>query len=105
MFAGSLTSGSPRHPARDHHRDRYRNEADQQHLVSRETVERSIDNSLCFGAYEGEEQIGFARVVTDAATFASEAMALDAAGLAESGPTVIDGAIFFESLKGRQEVV
>lgn len=38
--------------------------------VSREVVDRSIDNSLCFGAYEGEEQIGFARVVTDRATFA-----------------------------------
>jgi N-acetylglutamate synthase-like GNAT family acetyltransferase len=33
-------------------------------------VDRSIANSLCFGAYEGDEQIGFARVVTDKATFA-----------------------------------
>jgi ribosomal protein S18 acetylase RimI-like enzyme len=33
-------------------------------------VDRSIDNSLCFGAYEGDAQIGFARVVTDSATFA-----------------------------------
>ena len=32
-------------------------------------VQRSIDNSLCFGVYLGEEQIGFARVVTDTATF------------------------------------
>jgi ribosomal protein S18 acetylase RimI-like enzyme len=38
--------------------------------VSREVVERSIENSLCFGAYDGDEQIGFARVVTDCATFA-----------------------------------
>lgn len=38
--------------------------------VSREVVDRSIGNSLCFGAYEGEQQIGFARVVTDRATFA-----------------------------------
>jgi GNAT superfamily N-acetyltransferase len=38
--------------------------------VSREVVDRSIDNSLCFGAYEGDEQIGFARVVTDRTTFA-----------------------------------
>jgi GNAT superfamily N-acetyltransferase len=38
--------------------------------VSREVVDRSIDNSLCFGAYEDGEQIGFARVVTDRATFA-----------------------------------
>ena len=38
--------------------------------MAREVVDRSIDNSLCFGAYEGDEQIGFARVVTDTATFA-----------------------------------
>lgn len=35
-----------------------------------ETVRRAIDNSLPFGLYRGEEQIGFARVVTDYATFA-----------------------------------
>ncbi len=35
-----------------------------------ETVRRSIRNSLCFGLYEGSRQIGFARVVTDRATFA-----------------------------------
>ncbi len=34
------------------------------------TVERAIRNSLNFGMYEGERQIGFARVVTDYATFA-----------------------------------
>ena len=33
-------------------------------------MDRSIDNSLCFGGYEEGEQIGFARVVTDRATFA-----------------------------------
>ncbi|MEZ0542601.1 GNAT family N-acetyltransferase [Fibrella arboris] len=33
-------------------------------------VQRSIDNSLCFGVYEGEGQIGFARVITDQTTFA-----------------------------------
>jgi GNAT superfamily N-acetyltransferase len=33
-------------------------------------VDRSIDNSVCFGLYDGEQQVGFARVVTDAATFA-----------------------------------
>ena len=38
--------------------------------MSREVVERSIDNSLCFGAYDGDQQAGFARVVTDAATYA-----------------------------------
>ncbi len=37
--------------------------------IPRDLVERSIDNSLCFGAFEGYEQVGFARVVTDYATF------------------------------------
>jgi GNAT superfamily N-acetyltransferase len=37
---------------------------------SRETVERSIRNSMCFGIYEKNRQIGFARVITDYATFA-----------------------------------
>ncbi|QMW02171.1 GNAT family N-acetyltransferase [Spirosoma foliorum] len=34
-----------------------------------EIVQRSIENSLCFGVYQGENQVGFARVVTDMATF------------------------------------
>ena len=33
-------------------------------------VRRSIENSLVFGVYTGDEQVGFARVVTDYATFA-----------------------------------
>lgn len=36
----------------------------------RDVVERSIDNSLAFGVYKGNDQVGFARVVTDYATFA-----------------------------------
>jgi GNAT superfamily N-acetyltransferase len=35
-----------------------------------ETVERAIRNSICVGAYLEGQQIGFARVVTDKATFA-----------------------------------
>jgi GNAT superfamily N-acetyltransferase len=37
--------------------------------IPREIVDRSIDNSLCFGLYENGRQIGFARVITDYATF------------------------------------
>jgi len=33
-------------------------------------VEKSIANSLCFGLYHNDRQIGFARLVTDKATFA-----------------------------------
>lgn len=34
-----------------------------------ETVKKFIENSLCFGIYKDTEQIGFARWVTDKATF------------------------------------
>ncbi len=33
-------------------------------------VEKSIKNSLCFGLYENEKQIGFAKVISDYATSA-----------------------------------
>ena len=33
-------------------------------------VEKSIANSLCFGVYQKEQQIGFARVISDYTTFA-----------------------------------
>jgi GNAT superfamily N-acetyltransferase len=36
---------------------------------TREVMERAIEHSLCFGVYEGSRQVGFARVVTDYATF------------------------------------
>ncbi len=35
-----------------------------------EVIQRSIAHSLCFGVYAGDQQVGFARVVTDYATFA-----------------------------------
>jgi GNAT superfamily N-acetyltransferase len=38
--------------------------------VPRDRLERAMRHSLCFGLYEGERQIGFARIVTDRATFA-----------------------------------
>jgi GNAT superfamily N-acetyltransferase len=38
--------------------------------IPRELVARSIANSLPFGIYHGPAQVGFARVITDRATFA-----------------------------------
>ena len=38
--------------------------------ISRDLVQRGIDHSYCFGVFEGDKQIGNARVVTDFATFA-----------------------------------
>ena len=38
--------------------------------IPRDIVEKAIANSLCFGLFHGENQIGLARVVTDRATYA-----------------------------------
>ncbi|MGY3266968.1 GNAT family N-acetyltransferase [Lysobacter sp. HA35] len=38
--------------------------------IPRETVQRSVDNSLCFSGLLDGRQVAFARVVTDFATFA-----------------------------------
>jgi len=47
------------------HRDAYWSQG-----IPRDVVERAIDGSLCFGAYVGDRLVGFARLVTDHATFA-----------------------------------
>ena len=38
--------------------------------IPREVVARSMEGALCFGLHEGAAQIGFARVITDRATYA-----------------------------------
>ena len=38
--------------------------------VARDVVVRAMERSLCFAAFDGAVQVGFARVVTDAATVA-----------------------------------
>jgi GNAT superfamily N-acetyltransferase len=38
--------------------------------IPRAVVARSIAGALCFGLFDGETQIGFARAITDRATFA-----------------------------------
>lgn len=37
---------------------------------SRAQTETAIENSICFGVYSGNDQVGFGRVVSDRATFA-----------------------------------
>lgn len=38
--------------------------------IPRDVVIKSIENSVCFGLYCHQQQVGFARVITDKATFA-----------------------------------
>lgn len=35
-----------------------------------ERLHRAIDNALCFGIYHKQQQVGFARIISDYATFA-----------------------------------
>ena len=38
--------------------------------IPKDLVIKSIQNSLCFGLYEREKQVGFARIITDYTTYA-----------------------------------
>ena len=38
--------------------------------IPREVVEKAVQHSLCFSLYQAGQQVGFARVITDQATFA-----------------------------------
>jgi GNAT superfamily N-acetyltransferase len=38
--------------------------------IPKETVAKAVRNSLSFGLFDGADQVGFARVVTDRATYA-----------------------------------
>ena len=38
--------------------------------ITIEKVRISIENSMCFGVYKNDKQVGFARIISDKATFA-----------------------------------
>jgi N-acetylglutamate synthase-like GNAT family acetyltransferase len=38
--------------------------------ISKEIIRRSVEGALCFGVFENDKQVGFARMITDRATFA-----------------------------------
>ena len=40
------------------------------HGISKELVAKSIEHSLCFGVFDKQSQVAFARVVTDCSTYA-----------------------------------
>lgn len=37
--------------------------------IPREILQKAIDNSVCFSVFDDDDQVGFAHVVTDGATF------------------------------------
>ncbi len=65
-----------------------------------EVVRTSIDNSLCYGAYIGSDQVGFARVVTDYATFAwiCDVFVLESARGRGIGKRMVEDIVFHPQL-------
>jgi GNAT superfamily N-acetyltransferase len=70
--------------------------------VPRKVVERSVEHSLNFGLYRGEDQAGFARVVTDYATFAwlADVFVLPGHRGAGLGKWLVETAVSHPELRG-----
>lgn len=75
---------------------------------SLETVKRSIDNSLCFGMYDNSDRlIGFARAVTDFATYAyiMDVFILEDFRNNGLGKKLVEGIVQHPDLKGLQRIM
>ena len=70
--------------------------------ISLGTVRRSIAHSLVFGLYRGSTQIGFARIVTDRATFAylADVFVIEAARNAGLGRWLIETILADPGMQG-----
>jgi len=70
--------------------------------IPRAVVERGIANSLCFGLYRGAQQVGFARVITDRASFAylADVFVVDAHRAHGLGQWLIETILRHEDLQG-----
>jgi GNAT superfamily N-acetyltransferase len=75
--------------------------------IPRETVERSIANSLCFGLFHESEQVGFARMVTDRATFAwlGDVFVIDAHRGQDLGKWMIESILKHPELQGLRRIL
>lgn len=74
----------------------------------RAVVERAIENSLCFGAYDdGGRMAGFARVVTDYATFAwlCDVFVLDEHRGRGIGKRLVEAVVEHPDLRGLRRIV
>ena len=68
----------------------------------REIIAKSIENSICFGIYRDEVQIGFARCVTDYATFywLADVIVDDEYRGQGLGKVLVEAAVKHEQLQG-----
>jgi GNAT superfamily N-acetyltransferase len=72
--------------------------------IPRGLIERSIANSFCVGAYVADAQVGFARLITDRATFAylADVFVLEAhrgRGIARQMLAALDGHAELQGLR------
>lgn len=67
-------------------------------------VQRSMDNSLCVGAFANEEQVGFARVVTDFTTIAylADVFVLPSFQGKGTGKQIVDAVVSHPELQALQ---
>ena len=70
--------------------------------IPKDLVSKAIDNSLCFGLYHDDRQIGFARVTTDKTTFAylADVFVLPEFSQKGLGSVLIDFVMSHEDLQG-----
>ena len=70
--------------------------------ISREIVDRCIENSLCFGLYDRDCQIGFARIISDFSTFAylADVFVLESARGQKLGVWLIETVMSHPQLQG-----
>ncbi len=75
--------------------------------IPREVVEKSIRNSLCFGLFCDSRQIGFARMVTDRATFAwlADVFVLDAYRGQGLGKWMVENLLKHPDLQGLRRIL
>jgi len=72
-----------------------------------DVVRRSLENSLCFGVYAGSDQVGFARVVTDYATFAwvCDVFIAEAHHGHGLGKWLIESVVTYPALQGLRQII
>ena len=70
--------------------------------IPRDTVERSIEESLVFGMYLASRQVGFARVITDFATFGylADVFILKEFRGKGLGKALVEAIVFHQELQG-----
>jgi len=75
--------------------------------IPREVVERSLKNSLCFGLFHESQQIGFARVLTDRATFAwlGDVFVIDAFRGQGLGKWMVESLLAHPDLQGLRRIL